>query len=191
MPFSESVKLEAKKRAHFACVWCRSKELFIEVHHIIREADGGPNDINNAATLCPNCHTTYGHNQDFRAEMKRRRNFWWEYCGKISSPDFAPVLEQVNLHAERIAALERREQHRDERFVAFRDWAAQVFPAAASTISSSHTVTELQRATSGLWDGSTESRVLEVPLPSSLLEGSVQRTHPPTPINPPSDHSSH
>ena len=198
MPFSESVKLEAKKRAHFACVWCRRVELVVEVHHIIREADGGLNEVENAATLCPNCHTSYGHNREFRTEMKRRRNWWWEHCSKTALPDFAPVLEQVNLHAERLAALEKRQLQTDEGFRAFQSWAAQIFPAAETTIRAAHTVTELQQATTGLWDGSTESRVRRVVLPPSLqvrgpasmLEGSVVRTSPPTPIDSPSNKSS-
>ena len=198
MPFSESVKLEAKKRAHFACVWCQHKELVIEVHHIVPEADRGPNEIDNASTLCPNCHSIYGHNREFRAEMRRRRDWWWERCSETSLPHFAPVLEQVNLHAERLTTLEEQQQQVEGGFQALRNWVVEVFPMAASAISSSHTVTELRQATSGLWDGSTESRVVEVPLPSalhaqgpaSLLEGSVYRTHPPTPINPPSDHPS-
>lgn len=43
MGFSEKVKLKAKKRSDFACVVCG--ELFVDVHHIIPQKDGGPHKM--------------------------------------------------------------------------------------------------------------------------------------------------
>ena len=60
MPFSEALKLSMKRRAHFSCCLCHT--LGVEVHHIVPRADGGSDDEDNAAPLCPTCHETYGAN---------------------------------------------------------------------------------------------------------------------------------
>lgn len=62
MGFSKSVKDEAKERAHYACVWCRETAERLEVHHLIPEAEGGPDTLGNAVPLCPNCHADYDAN---------------------------------------------------------------------------------------------------------------------------------
>ena len=72
MGFSEKVKLKAKKRSDFACVVCG--ELFVDVHHIIPQKDGGPHKLDNAAALCPLCHRRYGGNPDLRKELRHLRD---------------------------------------------------------------------------------------------------------------------
>jgi 5-methylcytosine-specific restriction protein A len=37
---------------------------FLEVHHVIRLADGGADSINNAVAVCPNCHRALHHSKD-------------------------------------------------------------------------------------------------------------------------------
>jgi 5-methylcytosine-specific restriction endonuclease McrA len=37
---------------------------FLEVHHIIPLADGGPDTVENAAAICPNCHRACHHGTD-------------------------------------------------------------------------------------------------------------------------------
>jgi 5-methylcytosine-specific restriction endonuclease McrA len=37
---------------------------FLEVHHIIPLAEGGPDTVENAAALCPNCHRACHHGED-------------------------------------------------------------------------------------------------------------------------------
>ncbi len=37
---------------------------FLEVHHVIRLADGGPDVIENAVALCPNCHKAFHYSQE-------------------------------------------------------------------------------------------------------------------------------
>ncbi len=47
MPFSEKTKTEAKKKAHFRCVICYDP--FVQVPHIVPQAEGGSDEIDNAA----------------------------------------------------------------------------------------------------------------------------------------------
>jgi 5-methylcytosine-specific restriction endonuclease McrA len=65
MPFSENIKIEAKKLANFRCVVCQG--VWVEIHHIQPEGQGGPNALDNAAPLCAGCHHQYGGNPDERA----------------------------------------------------------------------------------------------------------------------------
>jgi 5-methylcytosine-specific restriction protein A len=48
---------------------------YLEVHHVKRLADGGPDIVENAVALCPNCHRRLHHSVDakshLRALMKR------------------------------------------------------------------------------------------------------------------------
>ncbi len=60
---SEAIKIYALKRANGTCEGCgnaapfSSKDgPFLEVHHMERIADGGPDHPENVAALCPNCH---------------------------------------------------------------------------------------------------------------------------------------
>jgi 5-methylcytosine-specific restriction protein A len=69
---SRDVKLYALRRAAGTCEHCNkqapfissSNEPFLEVHHIFRLADDGPDEPENVAALCPNCHKEahYGGN---------------------------------------------------------------------------------------------------------------------------------
>lgn len=53
-----------KKRANGICDLCGNKAPFndkfgfpyLEEHHVITLADGGPDDIYNTVAICPNCH---------------------------------------------------------------------------------------------------------------------------------------
>jgi hypothetical protein len=50
----------------------------VEAHHIVPSAEGGPNDIDNAAPLCPNCHSWFGDNLKKRKEIRQMRDWWYE-----------------------------------------------------------------------------------------------------------------
>lgn len=39
---------------------------YLEVHHVLRLADGGPDVVENAVALCPNCHRRLHHSSDAR-----------------------------------------------------------------------------------------------------------------------------
>ena len=105
MPFSESIKIEVKKRAAFRC--CRCQNIGIDVHHIVPEKDGGTSDISNAAPLCQNCHDQFGDNPQKQKEIKQMRDWWYETCvhiyGKKDSSDLE-VLNQINTKLEHIRA---------------------------------------------------------------------------------------
>jgi len=76
MPFSEALKLEVKRMAAFRC--CRCHEIGIDIHHIIPQAAGGSDDIDNAAPLCQNCHSRFGANPEKRKEIRQMRDWWYE-----------------------------------------------------------------------------------------------------------------
>lgn len=78
MSFSEQLKLRVKRRSAFMC--CRCRAIGIEVHHILPEAEGGPDTEDNAAPLCPNCHTWFGDNPIKRKEIGQMRDWWYEVC---------------------------------------------------------------------------------------------------------------
>lgn len=58
--------------AHGSCEMCREPAPFVddagrpflEVHHVLRLADGGPDTIDNAIAVCPNCHRRLHHGAD-------------------------------------------------------------------------------------------------------------------------------
>lgn len=77
MAFSEKVKLQVRRKSNFRCCICEM--LFGgEVHHIIPESQGGPDTLDNAVLLCPNCHDSYGGNPEKRKQIKQKRDHWWE-----------------------------------------------------------------------------------------------------------------
>jgi len=80
MPFSEPIKLEAKRRSHYACVWCQRTDQFIEVHHIVPQEEAGPDTLDNAAPLCAGCHAVVGANAELRKQLRERRDWWWSHC---------------------------------------------------------------------------------------------------------------
>ena len=89
MAFSEFLKLSVKKKSHFYCCLCHS--LGVEVHHIVPQADDGPDTEDNAAPLCPSCHETYGANATKRKFIREARDFWYELCSQRFSKDPAAL----------------------------------------------------------------------------------------------------
>jgi hypothetical protein len=75
MPFSQALKDQVKKLAAFRC--CRCQEIGIDIHHIVPQAEGGSDDIDNAAPLCQNCHARFGANAEKRTEIRQMREFWY------------------------------------------------------------------------------------------------------------------
>lgn len=60
---SRAIKLYTRKRANGVCEGCKTPSPFnsksgpyLEVHHLTRLADGGPDIPENVIALCPNCH---------------------------------------------------------------------------------------------------------------------------------------
>lgn len=103
MPFTEEQKLNIKKRAMFKC--CRCQAIGVEVHHITPQHEGGPDTLENAAPLCPNCHTWFGDNPLKKKEIKQMRDNWFEkvegmYSGHASS--LVPLVQKINVGLEEL-----------------------------------------------------------------------------------------
>ncbi len=96
MPFSESIKEEVKRKAAFRC--CRCQQIGVDVHHILPEKNGGTNDINNAAPLCPNCHDYFGDNPIKRKEITQMRDWWYEKAEKMFTSQGVGLetLDEIN-----------------------------------------------------------------------------------------------
>ncbi len=101
MAFSEKIINRVKEMADFMC--CRCKHISFEVHHIIPEKNGGPNTLENAAPLCPNCHTDFGDNRIKRKEITQMRDLWYKRVKEKYSqqtPSYYTVLNNINLKLE-------------------------------------------------------------------------------------------
>jgi hypothetical protein len=82
---------------------CLCKELHrVQVHHIIPLEEGGTDDIDNAITLCPNCHDEVHGSSSRRVtrfytpdELKLHRKKTIELAGKIANwaPN-TPIFDQ-------------------------------------------------------------------------------------------------
>jgi hypothetical protein len=95
MGFSEPLKSRVRKKAHLACCLC--KAIGIEVHHIVPQVDGGSDEEDNAAPLCPSCHETYGANPQKRKFIREARDLWYEICEKryASDPDHLAEIKHL------------------------------------------------------------------------------------------------
>lgn len=94
MPFPKDVRDFALVKSHRRCCVCHEfGGRSVNVHHIVQEADGGANTLENAICLCLRCHAEAGH---FNArhpmgtkysptELKAHRDQWWEHC--VNHPD--------------------------------------------------------------------------------------------------------
>jgi len=74
MAFPETLKRKVREMADMRCCICR--HIGVEIHHILPQEDGGPDTIDNAAPLCPNCHDTYGANPVKRKFIRECRDLW-------------------------------------------------------------------------------------------------------------------
>jgi hypothetical protein len=75
MAFTEGQKREAKRRSAYRCCICHQP--FVEVHHILPEAEHGPDSLENAAPVCARCHDLYGGNPEKRKQIREMRDQWW------------------------------------------------------------------------------------------------------------------
>jgi hypothetical protein len=93
MAFAESLKVAVRKRAHHACCLCH--KLGVEVHHIIPEAENGPDTEDNAAPLCPACHEIYGANPVKRKFIREVRDTWFEICANRYASEATQVTDLI------------------------------------------------------------------------------------------------
>ena len=76
---SHAVKKYALARSEGICEACNSpapfktakNEPYLEVHHLFRVADGGPDDPDGVAAICPTCHRRIHHGYDGKDFNKR------------------------------------------------------------------------------------------------------------------------
>lgn len=76
---SEAIKQYALARADGICELCNEKAPFetssglpfLEVHHLTRLSDGGPDTPDKVAAICPNCHREIHHGREGRDLNKR------------------------------------------------------------------------------------------------------------------------
>lgn len=92
MGFPESITREIKRQAHFQCCLC--KAIGVEIHHIVSQAEGGPDTLENGAPLCPSCHETYGANPTKRKFIREARDLWYEIC-RIRYASDPSLLKEV------------------------------------------------------------------------------------------------
>jgi len=55
---------------------------YVEIHHIVPQAEGGEDTEENAAPLCPWCHEMYGNDSTKRKYIRQARDAWYERCEK-------------------------------------------------------------------------------------------------------------
>lgn len=103
MPFPDDVREEALVRSGRCCCVCHIRAgRDAVVHHIIPEAEGGPNTLENAIALCPHCHAEAGHynprhplGTKYRPdELRRHRDEWWRY----RQSNYAPAARPEGFH---------------------------------------------------------------------------------------------
>ena len=147
MSFLEPIKLEAKKRSHYTCVWCQRTDQFIEVHHITPQEEGGPDTLDNAAPLCPNCHTNLGNNTETRRQLRERRDWLWDHCVKIAKPGLqeAQRLDQL---VDSLRAIEVQGGRNEGLLTELKGQLVGRLYAQATAISSASTATQLIQASS-------------------------------------------
>jgi hypothetical protein len=92
MSFDEFTKKKVREMANFTC--CRCKFIGVEVHHIVPENEGGTNDMDNAAPLCPNCHTFLGDNPQLRKMIKEMRDKHYKDCKSKKFDE--EILERIS-----------------------------------------------------------------------------------------------
>lgn len=70
-PISQTIRREVLTEAGYRCAvpTCRTI-LAIDLHHVVRVAENGPNTTHNLIALCPNCHRLY-HRGEIDAEAIR------------------------------------------------------------------------------------------------------------------------
>jgi len=99
MPFPRHIRQEALDRSGRHCCICHlNAGRDAEVHHIVAEADGGANTLDNAILLCSKCHGEAGHYNPRHprgtryapAELRRHRDAWWTYKQSGYKPEHKP-----------------------------------------------------------------------------------------------------
>ena len=156
MAFSETTKIEAKRRANYRCVVCQQP--WVEVHHIIPEKDDGSDEIENAAPLCGSCHQQFGGNPDLRKQLREMRDHWWMRCeASNTNPEAKALGEKLDeIKTQLISGSARQEVMLDEVKV----WFLDHLRSMGDTINSAKTIGEVLSTAGAFSSGSTVYPIL-------------------------------
>lgn len=109
MSFPATVKEEALVKSRRCCCICHTfTGLNNNVHHIIQEADGGANTLDNAIVLCLPCHGNVGHynvrhpigNKYSPTELRKHRDLWWTWCEENPTANVATYRKPAEIIIE-------------------------------------------------------------------------------------------
>lgn len=109
MPFTTTIKTEVLLNCKRYCCYCEKyKGRDIEVHHIIQEANGGKNTVDNAIPLCFDCHSEIGSyntnhpkgNRFTKDELKQIRDSFYIKIANIPRKAISLSLFDENLLVE-------------------------------------------------------------------------------------------
>lgn len=71
--FSKNIREKTKARDDYTCQRCGFADCrCLEVHHIVPTSKGGDNSLDNAQTLCSNCHKIVHHEMDQLQQLKEK-----------------------------------------------------------------------------------------------------------------------
>lgn len=103
LTFPPAIRQEALVKSKRHCCICQEfAGRSTEVHHIVPEADGGSNELENTIVLCLRCHAEAGHynpkhpigNKYSPKELRRLRDAWWRWCAEnpATIPPKSPII---------------------------------------------------------------------------------------------------
>lgn len=100
MPFSEELKKEVRQKAAYQC--CRCRSFGVEIHHIIPQKRQGSDTVDNAAPLCPNCHSDFGDNAEKRKSIREMRDWWFQTVEQMfkGQPGSMGLLKKIDTQIE-------------------------------------------------------------------------------------------
>ena len=111
MPFASDVREKVLLSRRRCCVCHEFAGRSVNVHHILQEANGGLNTIENAICLCLRCHAEAGHfnprhplgTKYSPKEFHAHRDQWWRHCEENPEP---PAANQPELWCNGIALVD-------------------------------------------------------------------------------------
>ena len=100
--FPPNIIEEVRRRAAFRC--CKCQKIGIHVHHIILLSEGGSDSIDNAAPLCPNCHSEIGHDPAKRNQIIQMRDWWYTVAANKypTNTQYLQRLDQIDSKIDQI-----------------------------------------------------------------------------------------
>jgi HNH endonuclease len=107
MAFSEAIKVSVRKKALCRCCICQ--EPFVEIHHIVPQAEDGPDTEDNAAPLCSNCHDRYGDNPKKRKAIREFRDNWYDWVSTQRLQ--VQFVIELSDHSPRLQTFDDLERH--------------------------------------------------------------------------------